>query len=568
MDNIRRWVKGFTGSQGRQYEEVLPLTATDSQSTSDGWMLRHRGNPAVRWLLFLLPFCIARPLGLTERRLPKTMSTTYLNGIRGLACWIVFNEHMVMDKYRDIVFKPYGAVDNGHKFEHFIQLPFVRALIAGKGMVCVFFVLSGFVLSYSSLRKINDPGRSNKQERTGSRDDLLTSVSSMTLRRAIRLFGPMLALAFITAFVTYYIPWGIIDRKAPNIFVHLYKFWLSAVTVMDPYHWARLKPLPRHFEQAWTLGVEYRLSLAMFLMIATTATLSTVGRKTVIVFVGAWSVYCNRRWDIACAMGGMMLAELRFAPLSDDISRLLNRPLRLSKWLTIIPAVFCVLFGTLLCSWPEAMPDSAQPYRSLWELTPSNWRPDANHGSPEPVGGWVWWWGTIGAFLMLWGLEQLPLLQKALSISSLKYLGEISYAYYLLQGLGHTHVGNPIYQSLQDKYGWSKNSAFAAGYIVGNIFNIIASDYFWRVIDESFIRLARFVVVEWLGVGKGPGSRSRNGPDSAGDYTLVPTTMPAANDDRYASDNVAVEEDDIALKEGLTVPDSRPRRRLYATPSE
>ncbi|KAI8946993.1 hypothetical protein F4801DRAFT_30643 [Xylaria longipes] len=561
MDNIRRWVKGFTGSQDRHYEEALPLTATDRQSIDDDWMSRSRGNRTVRWLLFLLPFCIAGPLGLTERRLPKTTSTTYLNGIRGLACWIVFNEHLTMDKYRDFIFKPYGAVENGKKLEHFIQLPFVRALIAGKGMVCVFFVLSGFVLSYSSLRKINDPGRPNKQEKTGN--DLLTSVSSMTLRRAIRLFGPMLALAFITAFVTYYVPWGDIDHKAPNIFAHLYKFWLSAVTVMDPYHWARLKPLPAHYGQAWTLGVEYRLSLAMFLMIATTATLSTVGRKTIIIFVATWSVYCNRRWDIACAMGGMLLAELRFAPLSDDISRLFNRSLRPSKWLTIVPAVFCVLFGILFCSWPEGMPDGAQPYRSLWELTPSSWRPDSNHGSPEPVGGWVWWWGTIGAFMLLWGLEQLPLLQKVLSISFLKYLGEISYAYYLLQGLGHTHVGNPIYAVLQDKYGWSKNSAFAVGYIVGNIFNIVASDYFWRVIDESFVRLARFVVVEWLGVGKQPGSRSRNSPDSAVDYTPVPTAAPTANDDRFESDNTAAEEDDIALKEGVMRLSPRTLRHPY-----
>lgn len=315
--------------------------------------------------------------------------------------------------------------------------------------------------------------------------------------------------------------------------------------------WPRLKPLPRHYGQAWTLGVEYRLSLVMFLMIATTATLTTVGRKAVITFVAAWSVYSSRRWDVACAMAGMLLAELRFAPLSDDISRLFNRPLRLSKWLTIVPAVFCVLFGTLLCSWPESMPDGAEPYRSLWEFTPSTWRPDVGHGSPEPVGGWVWWWGTIGAFMLLWGLEQLPLLQKVLSVSFLKYLGEISYAYYLLQGLGHTHVGNPIYTSLQDTYGWSKNSAFAVGYIVGNIFNIIASDYFWRVIDESCVRLARFVVVEWLGVGKQPGSRLRNGPDSSGGYALVPTAAPTASDDRSASNSTAVGEDDIALKEGF-----------------
>ncbi|KAI0198307.1 hypothetical protein F4808DRAFT_263811 [Astrocystis sublimbata] len=546
MDSIRRWVNGSNSSQPHHYEEALPLTENDPKSIGDDdWATPSRENSIVRWLIFLLPFCVAKPLGLTERQLPKTTSTTYLNGIRGLACWIVFNEHMTMDKYRAIVFKPYGAEKNGEKFEHFIQLPFVRALIAGKGMVCVFFVLSGFVLSYSSLRKINEQGKPNKPEKAGARDDLLTRISSMTLRRAIRLFGPLLALAFLTGLVTYYVPWGVIDHKAPNIFAHLYKQWLDAVTVMDPYHWGRLRPIPRHFGQAWTLGVEYRLSLVMFLMIATTATLSTVGRKIVIIFVAAWSVYCGRRWDVACAMGGMLLAELRFAPLADDINRIFKRPLRLSKLWTTVPAVVCVTLGLLFCSWPEASPSGAEPYSSLWELTPETWRPDANHGAPEPVGGWVWWWGTIGAFMFLWGLEQLPSLQNILSVSFLKYLGEISYAYYLLQEMGRTHVGDPIYNALQEKHGWSQNSAFVAGYIVGNIFNIIAADYFWRVIDESCVRLARHVVVEWLGVGKKPGGRS------AMEYAPVPTAAPAANDEHSALDNFAIEEDDIALKEGF-----------------
>ncbi|KAI0389371.1 hypothetical protein F5Y17DRAFT_449130 [Xylariaceae sp. FL0594] len=564
MNSVRRWVRGFSPSQGRQYEEALPLTASDPQSGDDGWMLRtpessSRRSATAQWIIYLLPFCIARPLGLTERKLPKTTSTTYLNGIRGVACWIVFNEHMAMDKYREFVFKPYGAVREGKKLEHFIQLPLVRALIAGKGMVCVFFVLSGFVLSYSSLRKVNDPNRHNKQEKAGSRDDMLTSVSSMTLRRAIRLFGPMLALAFITAFVTYYIPWGDADREAPNIIAQLYKFWLSAVTVMDPYHWPRLVPLPRHYGHAWTLGVEYRLSLVMFLMIATTATLSTVGRKAIIIFVGCWSVYCSRRWDVACAMGGMLLAELRFAPLVNDLSRLFNRRLSFSRRWTLFPAIFCVVFGLLFCSWPEDMPAGAEPYTSLFELTPANWRPDNAHGAPEPVGGWVWWWGTIGAFMLLWGLEQLPVLQAVLSVSFLKYLGEISYAYYLLQGLGHTHVGNPIYESLQDTYGWTKNSAFVAGYVVGNVFNILAADYFWRVIDEFFIRLARHVVVDWLGVGSNSPPKDNN----CVDYASVPPApvLSSPYDDRLESrNNAPLDEDDIALKEGLDDEEIRRRR--------
>ncbi|KAH8156930.1 hypothetical protein CIB48_g11314 [Xylaria polymorpha] len=171
---------------------------------------------------------------------------------------------------------------------------------------------------------MNDPNSCSKLEKTGN--DILISISSMTLRCAIRLFAPMLVLVLLTVFATYYLPWGNIDHSAPNIFTHLHKFWLRSVEVMDPYYWEVKKPLPPHFQQAWTLSVEYRLSLALFLMLATTATLSTMARKTAAVLVSFWAVYASRRWEIVAAMGGMVLAELRSAPFLDDISRLFNRP--------------------------------------------------------------------------------------------------------------------------------------------------------------------------------------------------------------------------------------------------
>lgn len=105
------------------------------------------------WYWSLLPWFLTAPLGKTTRKLPRKTSTSYLNGIRGIACLLVYTYHVSMHYYREFMMNPYGAepaADN-HGFS---QLPVIRIIYAGKGMVAIFFVLSGFVLTYSPLKKI------------------------------------------------------------------------------------------------------------------------------------------------------------------------------------------------------------------------------------------------------------------------------------------------------------------------------------------------------------------------------------------------------------------------------
>lgn len=101
----------------------------------------------------LVPFFIAKPLGRTSRSLPRPSSTSYVNGLRGVACFVVLHQHIAWQVARWIQ-QPYGADANNY---HFWQLPFVRLAHCGLFMVAVFFVLSGFVLAYSPLKKINTP---------------------------------------------------------------------------------------------------------------------------------------------------------------------------------------------------------------------------------------------------------------------------------------------------------------------------------------------------------------------------------------------------------------------------
>ncbi|RYP39278.1 hypothetical protein DL767_002287 [Monosporascus sp. MG133] len=474
------------------YHESTEEFKAESSPVTPRFQWLEKTRPNARWLWALVPFCIARPLGKTDRTLPPTTSTTYLNGIRGLACWIVLNHHMTMDYYKSWIFKAYGAEDPDEN-QHFFQLPIVRVVHTGKGIVCLFFALSGFVLGYSSLRKIN----SYHPEKVA--DDLLTGFCSALLRRGIRLFTPMFVLAFITSILTYYMPWGDMDRDAPSLRAQLHKFYLSCVAVMNPYVWESHK-MPKHFPHAWTLALEYRLSLALFLVLMATCRLTTISRKTVIFGVAVWSVYCDRRWDVMAFMGGLLVAELRFAPLSHDLARLIRRPdFTPNRWVGFVAGSVAVVLGLIFCSWPENSESmKIQPYHFFWKLAPKSWQGETE---TELSTAFTWYFGSIGSIVLLWGLEQLPLLQRALSCAPLRYLGEISYAFYLV----HWIVRH-----------------FVVAYVPTLILTVLLGEYFWRAIDEKCVKLARFVVTDMLGVGAKPKSDKR--PEIV---VLAPPQQPA-----------------------------------------
>ncbi|KAH7014351.1 acyltransferase family-domain-containing protein [Microdochium trichocladiopsis] len=455
------------------------------------------GSPSLRkYLSILLPFYLAAPLGLTDRKLPATHATTYLNGIRGLACWAVLNHHLVMGPYAPWIFRPYGSHEPDlASNQHFWQLPWFRSVHTGKGMVCIFFALSGYVLAYSPARKMNAKG-----PRSASYgDEMLTSLASSTLRRAIRLFGPMLVVVFLMALQTYYCWWAHNYKPlADSVFGQVYAVWLNIVPILNPYRWDYVMPVP--VGQTWTLGFEYRLSLLLFLVTLSVSRVSAVPRKLIILSVMVWGFYCDRRWDVFAFLGGSLVAECRFAPIADDVASVLRTDrLRPHRHLVTFFAVLAVAVGLLFCSVPEEYPDQGWPYNMFWSWTlPKSW---VGHHA-EPSAAWIWWYGGIGSVILLWGVEQLPLLQRALAIAPFSYLGEISYAFYLLQNAAAQAIGWPFWTYAEKSLGWSSGWAFALYYVVTQIACLTMADYFWRSVDLNFVVLARLVVVDWLGVGR------------------------------------------------------------------
>lgn len=111
---------------------------------------------------------------------PRHKSTiASLDGLRGLACVIVFNDHFVR------LFIPRSGLP-----KLFTGSP-LSFIFQGRGAVSVFFVISGYVLSHKPLRLI----------RSQEYPDFQKSITSSVFRRVIRLCLPPLIAACLLCLV-------------------------------------------------------------------------------------------------------------------------------------------------------------------------------------------------------------------------------------------------------------------------------------------------------------------------------------------------------------------------------
>lgn len=453
----------------------------------------------------LVPWVITAPLGKTERKLPKVTSTSYLNGLRGVACLIVYNYHVM------ISFHPLLKAQLG-------SMLFANVTVAGHGATMVFFVLSGFVLAYSPLSKISSPETADSA--------LLTSLWSSVIRRGLRLFSPLVVLAAILASITFFtdlygekpgLPWAN-DGTFSGFFNHLNTYATNVSYLLDPFTW-NIMQLPT-LEHCWTLPFEYRGSFVVFLLCLACARLSPRCRKLVIIAFALWALHWIR-WDVFCFTAGMFLAELRFQPLlplsvafssSPSPTSTAPRQERLPiatetvpepdatprrPWARLAKAVprrhllafLALIPSVVVCAWPDGAEEGTlQPYATIHAIfTPSHY-----------VGTDIdFLYASVGALMVLASLEALPPAQWLLSTAPFRYFGEISFSFYLLHyGLLNV-VSTHTLIFLNTTCGWDIGSAFALTWVLTAAVCLFASDLFWRGVDETSVRLSRRIT-DWL----------------------------------------------------------------------
>ncbi|RVX69504.1 hypothetical protein B0A52_06568 [Exophiala mesophila] len=398
-------------------------------------------------------------------------STAWLDSLRGYAACAVFFGHM------------YGFPSEG-----FASLPIIRLYSAGTGMVDLFFVISGYVLSFKMLQHM----RNHQATR------LIDCLASSTFRRYLRLYIPTALATFFTAIMTYagwcqpglrkdtiiqqFLHWASDTAYASNPFANVAGWWYPGV-----YRTAYL-------DQMWTIPVEFRGSIILFGFLAACAKLATRSRIALCCFTIFIAFYYQALY-VACFLGGMLVVDLSMSWTPYEKAQQLSLPqsengmeaAKQSRAKSITwQAGFVLIFiiGLVFLSQPQILSGELPfPYQYLILLIPSSYKDGAEH-----------FWLSIGAILTVGALEYSPMLQKPLKWNISLYLGELSFGIYAM----HNTLVWVLY------LGWLapwKDSTYPESrwpYIPISIFMsfvvLWAADYFTRI-DKRIVAFGRWLQV-------------------------------------------------------------------------
>lgn len=166
------------------FPQSRELGWTPSERKPVGYMVRKRGlrMALVRVYLFFLPSFLHSRVSRKHTRLEKLSPTSYLDGMRGVAALCVFFCHYFYQSF--IVAEGWGSAPHNNQL---LKLPIIRLFYQGPPAVCLFFVISGYALSYKPLTLI----------RTRHFDKFVAIMSSMTFRRFLRLYVPTTISTFM-----------------------------------------------------------------------------------------------------------------------------------------------------------------------------------------------------------------------------------------------------------------------------------------------------------------------------------------------------------------------------------
>ncbi|KAK6082785.1 hard surface induced protein 3-like protein [Seiridium cupressi] len=463
---------------------------------SRGPRLSSWASTLLRLGIFLLPSFVSQKLTHERTRSDRVGPTAYLDGLRGLAALFVFFCHFFYTAFS--IADGFGK-DGGNYI--FWKLPFIRLLFSGPTMVCLFFVISGYALSLKAIKQI----------RSRSLDGFATTMSSFVFRRAFRLFLPTAISTFMVVILLQLGAYeatrdfandpnfvrGVIETHPLQAYTLNWQLWHWAWEMFDFVHvwgWEAFGGSTMYDVHLWTIPVEYRCSMMLFLVLFGLARVRTGVRFTCVAGL-MWYCLRNDRWEMVLFLAGMALAEMDVirgahnpppqvqSPTSpilpfDEKSIPRSRNSKGLVWILLsIPALY-------LMSEPDLGTEGVPGWQFLGSMIPEYFT--------EKYRFWQIW----GSILFVFCVARSPPWQSVFNTSFVQYFGHISYAIYLMHGPVMHTAGFMI-----EKWAWSitgtEGSAYTRGFFLAAVFNIPlviwAADVFWRAVDAPTVKFSRWI---------------------------------------------------------------------------
>lgn len=355
--------------------------------------------------------------------------TAYLDGIRGLAAFAVFICHMSYSCF----FITYGF-GQGEPGENTwpLQLPFIRLAYSGPPMVALFFVISGYALSFKPVR----------QMRAHQFEPLMTTMSSSVFRRFFRLHLPCFVSTFLVGVMAQlnWFEWTARFSQnkellrsqdeshawtAPSPVAQFWDWFHKMFDFVHPWDWMIFGGSLDYDRHLWTIPTEFRASMVLFLTLVMVARLRPRMRMATFVALIYWAMNWNR-WEMMLFWSGPVLAELdlmrherKAARLSEKVPAGISlRKVKLWNWFW----TFNFVLSLYLASYPDSEGADTPGYRYISTWIPSHFEDKYR------------FWHIFAAMNLIWTVNNADHLKTLFTGPVVQYLGKISFALYLMHG--------------------------------------------------------------------------------------------------------------------------------------
>jgi peptidoglycan/LPS O-acetylase OafA/YrhL len=362
------------------------------------------------------------------------MKFRYLDGLRGLAAFVVLLDHFTF------IFLPTAV--NGLGESHLGQLIYRTPLylgISGDFAVCIFFVLSGIVLSAKFFR-------------TGNESAVIATATKRYFRLAIPIFGSiMLAYALLKLGL-------IFNHQAGQLSNSPWwsAFWSFPLNGLDALYEASMGALTagavEYNPPLWTMQLEFFGSFLVFILLLVFGKLRNRWLVYGLLALGFWHTY------YLAFILGVITCDYYFNDKAQAIQRFLSR----GGWIPLL------LVSLGLGSWPVGPTE-----HTLFAGVPEQLR----------VLGHV-----VGAFGLIAVIIALRPLQRLLELKPIQFMGRISFSLYLMHFLVLGSYTSYLFTNLPTtmSFGFRVLITFIPTVIV----TIAVAYLYAKFVDESAIRLS------------------------------------------------------------------------------
>ena len=374
-----------------------------------------------------------------------------------------------------------------------VQLPFLRLFFSGFAMVATFYVISGYVLSYKPLKQMRTRTRSSH---------FLETMASSIFRRALRLYLPVM-VAVLLCGLCVWLGFFTLGREVwenppkrmeiheppppvhMNFSAQMNDTILALWNALFIWTWDDIVTPGDYDLHLWTIPVEFRCSMVLFLVLLGTSQLRQNIRLAVVFSSIGYCIFSGRK-DLILFLAGMMLAEIDMIRAASDAPgpgsfKKIGMSDR-AYWITMF------ILGLYIASAPLVGIKETWGYTTLASLVPRTLVDDS------------WAVQSVGAILTTWSIANCEEIQLLFTTSICQYLGKISFALYLVHGNILKALLYPMLPYLWPIMGGEEGGTtlqFCLGWLLGMVIilplTLWMADVFWRMVDIPSVKFARWL---------------------------------------------------------------------------